>query len=155
MGRDMGAGMAEFELMTYREVADKFGLKSPDAARVKVKRAGWKTRPGNHPNATLFIEVPHSAISERSLGIISHQPPVNAPPADMGVIAELRAQIALLTDQAARDRAALDAMRLERDEKELCLKISEAELRQALERAGRAEGEIVGLRRRGLLSWLR
>ena len=53
--------------------------------------------------------------------------------------------------QAERDRGALDQVRAERDEKETMLKLAEDALRQAVERAGRAEGELAGLRRR---SWL-
>jgi hypothetical protein len=59
-----------------------------------------------------------------------------------------------LLAQAERDRAAVDAMRLERDEAAVRLGIVEDALRVALERAGRAEGELAGLRRRGWLARL-
>lgn len=144
-------------LLTYRDIAAAFGLKSADAARVKVKRKGWRIVPGNHPNAAVQVEVPQDALSERSHGIRSDHTPIIVPsvtqPVEPDVVVELRAQIALLLAQAERDRAAVDAMRLERDEAGVRLGAVEDALRVALERAGRAEGELMA-RRRGWLARL-
>lgn len=145
-------------LMTYRDIAAAFGLKSADAARVKVKRKGWRIVPGNHPNAAVQVEVPQDALSERSHGIRSDHTPIIAPPvtqpAEHDVVVELRAQIALLRDQLERERGAVDAMRLERDEAGVRLGIVEDALRVALERAGRSEGELNAIQRRGWLARL-
>jgi signal transduction histidine kinase len=80
---------------------------------------------------------------------------------DADVVTELRtqvgmlqAQIDILTAQAERDRGAVELVRAERDERDTMLKIVEDELRHAVERAGRAEGELAGLRRRGWLARL-
>ena len=47
--------------LTYRELADRLGV-SPDAARMKAKRAvskgRWRIIPGNHPNDPVRVELP-------------------------------------------------------------------------------------------------
>ena len=47
--------------LTYRELADRLGA-SPDAARMKAKRAvnkgRWRIIPGNHPNDPVRVELP-------------------------------------------------------------------------------------------------
>jgi hypothetical protein len=48
----------DFILATYREIALRFGLGGPNAARTKVKRAGWVSEPANHPADALRIRVP-------------------------------------------------------------------------------------------------
>jgi chromosome segregation ATPase len=48
-------------LATYREIASRFGLGGPNAARTKVKRAGWKAEPSNHPADPLRVRVPRDA----------------------------------------------------------------------------------------------
>jgi chromosome segregation ATPase len=48
-------------LATYREIAIRFGLGGPNAARTKVKRAGWKAEPSNHPADPLRVRVPRDA----------------------------------------------------------------------------------------------
>src|SRR6478672_7946301 len=51
----------DFVLATYKEIAARFGLGAPSAARVKVKRAGWITEPPNHPADPRRIRVPRGA----------------------------------------------------------------------------------------------
>jgi hypothetical protein len=51
----------DFVLATYKEIAARFGLGAPSAARVKVKRAGWITEPPNHPADPRHIRVPRGA----------------------------------------------------------------------------------------------
>lgn len=58
----MGVRMADEQLhLTYRELADRLGI-SPDAARMKVKRAvksgRWRVIPGNHPSDPVRVELP-------------------------------------------------------------------------------------------------
>jgi hypothetical protein len=48
----------DFILATYREIAAHFSLGGPNAARTKVKRAGWSAEPSNHPADPLHIRVP-------------------------------------------------------------------------------------------------
>src|SRR5690242_14151925 len=52
---------ADFVIATYREIADRFGLGSPDAARVRSKRSGWEREPSNHPLDPARIRVPLTA----------------------------------------------------------------------------------------------
>src|SRR5689334_18396612 len=52
------AEAGDFILATYREIAERFRLGSPKAARTKVKRAGWAHDPPNHPADPLRIRVP-------------------------------------------------------------------------------------------------
>jgi hypothetical protein len=51
----------DFILATYREIAARFGLGGPNAARTKVKRASWPAEPSNHPADPLRIRVPRDA----------------------------------------------------------------------------------------------
>jgi hypothetical protein len=51
----------DFILATYREIAVRFGLGGPNAARTKVKRAGWRAEPSNHPADPLRVRVPQDA----------------------------------------------------------------------------------------------
>jgi hypothetical protein len=58
----LGAGeRGDFIVATYREIAAHFGLGGPNAARTKVKRAGWSAEPSNHPADPLHIRVPRDA----------------------------------------------------------------------------------------------
>lgn len=43
---------------SYREIAERFGLGSTDAARMKAKRSGWGEEPRNHPRDDARIRVP-------------------------------------------------------------------------------------------------
>jgi hypothetical protein len=55
----LGTGeRGDFILATYREIAAHFSLGGPNAARTKVKRAGWSAEPSNHPADPLHIRVP-------------------------------------------------------------------------------------------------
>jgi hypothetical protein len=58
----LGAGeRGDFIVATYREIAAHFSLGGPNAARTKVKRAGWSAEPSNHPADPLHIRVPRDA----------------------------------------------------------------------------------------------
>ena len=43
---------------TYREIAMRFGLGSANAARTKVKRAGWTVEPAKRPADPVRVRVP-------------------------------------------------------------------------------------------------
>ena len=58
--------MGEFIRATYREIAERFRLSGPNAARTKVKRAGWTAEIPNHPADPLRIRVPRDAWSQVS-----------------------------------------------------------------------------------------
>src|SRR6476661_2925784 len=51
----------DFVLATYKEIAARFGLGAPSAARVKAKRAGWITELPNHPADPRRIRVSREA----------------------------------------------------------------------------------------------
>jgi hypothetical protein len=51
---------------TYREIADHFGLSSPEKGRQKAKRAGWLNEPQNHPADPVRVRVPQEAWEEAS-----------------------------------------------------------------------------------------
>ena len=149
--------MTDFVLMTYREIATALGLAGPDSARMRVKRQGWRIVTGNHPRDTVHVEVPQNALSERSRRSETKRLPV-IPVAESDVIEGLRAHVTTLKIQTERDRAALEAMRAERDAAQAAQIASEAEAKatntkliDTTARASRAEGELAGLKQR---SWL-
>lgn len=47
-------------IVTYRHIQDRWGLGSPDAARVKARRAGWEVLPKNHPGDTTRLVIPRA-----------------------------------------------------------------------------------------------
>src|SRR4051794_28689162 len=46
---------------TYREIADHFGLSSPEKGRQKAKRSEWPIEPQNHPADPVRVRVPQAA----------------------------------------------------------------------------------------------
>lgn len=76
-----GVGMAEIELVqvTYREIAERFGI-GIEGARIKAKRRAakgeWRLIPGNHPQDIVRVEMP---AEEFRAG--PHRPP-RTPPND-------------------------------------------------------------------------
>lgn len=60
--------MTETARLTYRELQRKFGLSSPDAARMRAKReaakGNWRIIPGNHPQDPVHVEIPIADIPE-------------------------------------------------------------------------------------------
>jgi hypothetical protein len=57
---------------TYREIAMRFGLGSPNAARTKVKRAGWAVEPARHPADPVRVRVPREAWYQTPADIHRH-----------------------------------------------------------------------------------
>jgi hypothetical protein len=49
---------SEYVVATYREIAERFQLGDPRAARTKAKRAGWVHEPVNHPADPRRVRVP-------------------------------------------------------------------------------------------------
>lgn len=106
--------------LTYRELADRLGT-SPDAARMKAKRAvkkgRWRIIPGNHPSDPVRVELPAADANKpervagereaRSMGERTGRTPDRTEPS--GVVEALQtaqARITELTDQltAEKDR---------------------------------------------------
>lgn len=59
--------------LTYRELGERLGL-SPDAARMKARRKGWNTIPGNYPGAMATVEVPADALNAKPERVPGAQP---------------------------------------------------------------------------------
>lgn len=113
-----------FVLATYREIAARFRLGGPNAARTKVKRAGWRCglRP-DHPSDPLRIQVPREAWDRASE--IPHRAarasrPKSAQestsrgrafPSHDKEIPHLKALVALLREQVERERLIADEAR--------------------------------------------
>lgn len=132
-------GPPDYVVATYREIAEHFGLKGPDQARTKAKRAAWTAEPQNHPADTLHIRVPRnvwdgaSHARERGLSLSSFptserverasQVPSEIP----HLVRAFEGQAALLREERDRERRLGDEAR--------------AEAVQQRERAGRAEAE--------------
>ena len=114
----------EFVLATYREIAARFRLSGPNAARTKVKRASWACgmRP-ECPTDALCIQVPREAWDGASE--ISHRaarasrPKSSQEPMSQGRIGRfhekeiphLKALVALLREQVERERLIADEAR--------------------------------------------
>ena len=124
-------GSGEVVIATYREIAQHFGLVSgPDAGRLKARRAGWPTEPGNHPRDPVRVRVPRAAWDVTNPVRQEPRPdhePHSEPPA-------VKLLTALLARLGERDEAAL------REARELAEKRG-AEIGELRERVGRAEAE--------------
>lgn len=59
--------MADYEILTYAELAERLGL-TVDGARHRVKRRGWPIEPGNYPGAPCRVRVPVAMMSARRSG---------------------------------------------------------------------------------------
>jgi chromosome segregation ATPase len=152
-----------FILATYREIAAHFALSGPNAARTKVKRAGWSAAPTNHPADPLHIRVPRDAwyqaaesprpkYTERPHAISRDAP---SPKADTPHIRALEAAVSSLTERAETaekraDRAENRADRAEAraDRAEQSIEAERNRAQAADSRADRAEQEIADERNR-------
>ncbi len=66
MGHRATAESQDHVTATYREIAVRFGLGGPNAARTKVKHAGWAIEPAKHPAHPVRVRVPREAWSQTS-----------------------------------------------------------------------------------------
>lgn len=64
----------EHVIASYREIAERFGLGSADAARVKVRRAQWERQPPNHPLDPALIRVPKT-VWDQAADLTRAKPP--------------------------------------------------------------------------------
>jgi hypothetical protein len=156
-----------FRIATYREIADRFQLGSPDAARIRAKRAGWEREPTNHPLDPARVRVPlivwdqvndrtHDrnrttlADSVRSTLRTSRNSP---PPINQAGTAPTKAfseALAILREQLERERTRADTIEQEGQKRveaaERRATAAEAELQGVREVLSRKEGELDGLK---------
>lgn len=68
----------DIERLTYRELADRLGIK-PHAARMRVSRQAakgrWRIVPGNHPGAAVLVEIPADDLTRDTHVMGGTQPP--------------------------------------------------------------------------------
>jgi hypothetical protein len=141
----------DFILATYREIAFRFQLGGPNAARTKVKRAGWVSEPPNHPADPLRIKVPRDAWDqaveiptrinrERSRPGIRDTP---SPSREIGHIKAFESHLAILREEQSEHVAAREAHIATLREQ---LTAAEARAIRAEERADQAIADLRGER---------
>jgi predicted nucleic acid-binding Zn-ribbon protein len=99
----------EVERLTYRELADRLGVK-PESARKTAQRKRWKRDTGNDGLAR--VTVPIEALQR------AQEVPEDAPAdvaADSHALRELEGQIGLLKELVAAERRRADAAEADRD----------------------------------------
>jgi hypothetical protein len=120
------AALAGVRIATYREIADHFGLGSPDAARVRAKRSGWEREPANHPLDPARVRVPLTVWERSSVdqtrsaspdcplsdlrsgrGSPNRTPTISSPKSDP--ISTLSDAVEILREQLARERQQAEA----------------------------------------------
>jgi DNA repair exonuclease SbcCD nuclease subunit len=123
-------GSGEVVIATYREIAQHFGLTSgPDAGRLKARRAGWPTRPGNHPRDPVRVQVPREAWDTANPTLREAHPLSDPPPEPLAErLTTLLARLEERETVALREAQALAERRGE-------------EIAELRERLGRAEAE--------------
>ena len=60
-GGEHGGALGEEHIATYREIAAHWGLAGVDVARVKATRARWRQLPRNHPADPVRVAIPRAA----------------------------------------------------------------------------------------------
>lgn len=120
--------MGDTERLTYRELADRLGIKQ-HAARMRASRqvakGRWRIVPGNHPGAAVLVELPIADLSReahvrggteapaRAGGHVGAQVEVmaliEALATAQAQVADLTGQLVAATQARMRDREALAA----------------------------------------------
>ena len=153
LNRDESGG---FILATYREIAAHFALSGPNAARTKVKRAGWSAAPTNHPADPLHIrvprdawyqaaETPHPKRPERPHATSRDAP---SPKPDTPHIRTLEAAVSSLTERAETAEKRADRAENRADRAEARADRAEQAIEAEQNRADRAELALAGERTR-------
>lgn len=127
--------------LTYRELADRLGT-SPDAARMKAKRAvskgRWRIIPGNHPNDPVRVELPAADIGkperretvggERTKSDLPERKGRTAGRTDDAALAGL---VAALQSSQERIRELTDTLATEKDQhRDTTIALAQAETRE-------------------------
>lgn len=93
----------DIERLTYRELADRLGIK-PHAARMRVSRQAakgrWRIVPGNHPGAAVLVEIPASDLSRDM-----HVRGSTVPPAREGHHVGAQGEVLVLVEALAASQA--------------------------------------------------
>lgn len=144
-----------FVLATYREIAARFRLGGPGAARTKVKRAKWAVTPrSDHSADPLRIQVPREAwdraaeIRYRAIRSRSGDEALSrgrASPSHHKEILHLGAVVALLREQVERERQIADEARAGRAAAERRAARAEDDLRAERDGFRRREEELARL----------
>lgn len=95
------------ELLTYRELAERLGMK-PESARKTAQRKGWHRTIGNDGLARVIVPVEAFERPERAAGDV---PPDSSGPD----VRDLEVLIQTLKDLAAAERRRADAAEADRD----------------------------------------
>jgi hypothetical protein len=138
------------EWLTYAQAGEKYGL-SPEAVRLRARRFGWRTQPGND-GRTLVMVPEDAAVRPRP------RPPVRSPEQPPDHVDEI-ARLTARTERAESDRRAAeqraneanrraDAADSDRREAVALVQKSVAMLTDERGRADRAEAAITGERQR-------
>jgi hypothetical protein len=147
--------LSGFVIATYREIADRFGLGSPDAARVRAKRSGWEREPANHPLDPARIRVPSTAWEQPTVLV---RTPAHTPPRARSSSEEVNPNsthpisppgsdlLKSFSDALTALQGQLNRERLRADAAEARSLAAEGELRQARELLSHREGELDGLK---------
>jgi len=151
-------GRGDFVLATYREIALRFGLGGPNAARTKVKRAAWGSEPSNHPADPLRIRVPREtwdqagetlhreprerAHPERDRDATSQKYDTSHIKALQAHIATLRAQLAEAEQRLAREAARADQAEARADQATADLRAERDSARRLTEDLGKLTTEL-------------
>lgn len=128
--------MSEFEILTYRELSDRFGI-SLESVRKKVRRRQWRVVPGNRPSDPVRVHVPKEALQGFPLEedeVDGRMAAAGLPATDPQLLATLKALEAyvgrvsgqqeqllaqlgnLLSELAAKDKAHAEELRRVREE---------------------------------------
>lgn len=100
------------ELLTYRELADRLGVKL-DSARRTARRKGWRREPGNDGTARVHVPIDALPSPKDNPQDTPQDSPTDRPRDDL--IPALEAQIEGLKELVSAERARADAAELDRD----------------------------------------
>ena len=142
------------QIATYREIAAHWGLAGVDVARVKAKRAGWRSLPRNHPADPVRVAIPRAtwdtatpaldrgARSSSSAARADSARPPGGADATLPGVNDARPPGGRKSSRDEEIARALATLR------ELWTRVHRAETAAAAERAraARAEAEAIGLR---------
>jgi hypothetical protein len=138
-GGEHDGALGEEHIATYREIAAHWGLAGVDVARVKAKRARWRQLPRNHPADPVRVAIPRAAWDIAVMnggGASGLQGEVTTPSSKsdarppsgkfssrdkevaraLAILHELREQVRVAQERAARAEAAAAAERVRAQE---------------------------------------
>jgi hypothetical protein len=119
--------------LTYAQAGERFGL-TPDAMRMRARRLGWRTQPGND-GRTLILVPADALIEPRS------RPPKGLPKRAAGGLVEQTEQLGRMLDLFEAADARADRAESRAEQAETRAERAEHRAEQAEQRADRAEEE--------------